>query len=223
MRLRSADVPHGRRLGLSLIEQRERASVPPADTLSDERAHALALAAEFARARAEGYAAGMDDAMAELEKLKSELDVETRARRDQHDVSLQASRQQLRDALDGLESALVQASTMVGPIALELAITIVDKMIGQRLETGALAQDVLDLVLKVAPVPILELRVGIGVADACTDRGRSCVVDPTLSAYESVIESARGGTRVAPARTLRAIVEPLLLRLEQREGQHVDE
>lgn len=217
MRLSPVDAPLGRPLSMSLGSPRQSTPASPAEH-ADETDKASVLAAEFARARAEGYSAGMDDAALELDEQKAVLEREANRQREELIELQNEARQQASEALQGLQQAIAQAASLVEPAALELAMLIVDKVLAQRIETHALARDVIHAAAAVAAMPPLNLRVGTGLAEHCSELQSPVVVDASLGAFECVVESARGGACVSPARRLRTIVEPLLARLEARGG-----
>lgn len=213
MRLRPANASIGQPLSMSLGVARDSTIATTAEHASGADKAGL-LAAEFARARAEGYSAGMDDAARELDEHKVALMLETNRRHEEMIELQKEARQQATDALQGLQQAIAQAASLVEPAALELAMLIVDKILVQRIESHALARDVVHAAAAVVAMPPLTIRVGTSLAEHCSELQSAVVVDASLGVFECVVESARGGTCISPARRLRAIVEPLLARLE---------
>jgi hypothetical protein len=215
MRLSPVDAPEGRPLSMSLGVPRHPIPSGTAEH-ADETERASVLAAEFARARAEGYSAGMDDAALELDVQKAALERDSNKQREELIELQKESRQHATETLQGLQQAIAQAASLVEPAALELALLIVDRVLAQRIETHALARDVIHAAAAVAALPPLTLRVGTGLAEFCSELQSPVVVDTSLGVFECVVESARGGACVSPARRLRAIVNSLLARLEAR-------
>lgn len=217
MRLSPVDAPVGRPLSMSLGTLRQSTPTGTAEH-ADEPDKASVLAAEFARARAEGYSAGMDDAALELDEQKAVLEREASRQREELIELQKEARRHASETLQGLQQAIAQAASLVEPAALELAMLIVDKVLAQRIETHALGRDVIHAAAAVAAMPPLNFRVGTGLAEYCSELQSPAVVDASLGVFECVVESARGGACVSPARRLRAIVDPLIARLEARGG-----
>jgi flagellar biosynthesis/type III secretory pathway protein FliH len=172
--------------------------------------HAQAVAAEFARARAEGYAAGMDDANAELEARKAELEDELSRLREQLLAEHRRDREELQTALLSLTDGLETASHRIGPVAVELAFELLTKVVGRRADEGLLWQDLLQSAVASAQSRALSLRVGEGFSNAEAPDGLQLVVDTELAAFECVVEIKRGGLSFDPAQSLRELVDPLL-------------
>jgi flagellar biosynthesis/type III secretory pathway protein FliH len=217
MRLSPVDAPVVRPLSMSLGTPRQSTTSSPAEH-ADETDKASVLAAEFARARAEGYSAGMDDAALELDEQKAALERDADRQRKELIELQKEARQHASEALHGLQQAIAQAASLVEPAALELAMLIVEKVLGKRIETHALARDVIHAAAAVAAMPPLNIRVGTGLAEQSSEMQAPVVVDASLGVFECVVESARGGACISPARRLRAIVDSLLARLEARGG-----
>lgn len=173
------------------------------------------LAAAFAHARTEGYAAGLDDAAAELSELKERLLAEHRSEQEARRSDATRQRQAVEDALRTLHGQYELLVAQAHVLAVELGYQAACACIGQRAVARQLVADLVRDALEESKDEPLRLRLGSALHElAEVPAGLECVADPALDAYGCVVESRRGQRASSLEQRLRALADALLRALE---------
>lgn len=173
------------------------------------------LAAAFAHARTEGYAAGLDDAAAELSALKERLLAEQRSEQEAQRRDSTRQRQAVEDALHALRGQHEALIAQAHALAVELGYQAACAVIGQRAVERQLVSDLVRDALEKRNDEPLRLRLGSALhALAEVPVGLESVSDPALDPYGCVVESRRGQRASSLEQRLRALADALLQTLE---------
>lgn len=173
------------------------------------------LAAAFAHARTEGYAAGMDDAAAELAELKEKLLATQEAEQEAHRQEARRQQQAFEEAVNALQRQHAELMAQAHELAVELGYQAACVCIGQRATERRLLADLVRDALDEHPEEGVRLRLGRALhALAEMPADVEAVADPSLDSFGVVVEGRRGQRASSLEQRLRALADALLNALE---------